>query len=40
MTPMQKFGQEQNILGHSLERRAYWFILKANSVFPILRQVE
>ena len=26
-SPLQ-FGQEENIPGHSIERRAYWFILK------------
>ena len=33
-----QFGQEQNILGHSFERRAYYFVLKANKVFPIPTQ--
>ena len=28
-------GQEQNILGHSFERRAFQFILEATKVFPI-----
>ena len=35
-----QFFQEQNILGHSFERRAYWFILKATRVFSIPTQAE
>ena len=34
LSPLQ-FGQEENIPGHSIERRAYWFILKIVKVFPI-----
>ena len=30
-----QFGQKQNILGHSIERRAYWLVLKATRVFLI-----
>ena len=30
------FCQEQNIIGHSFEKRAYQFVLKATMVFPIL----
>ena len=30
------FGQEQNILGQSFERRVYQFVLKATKVFPIV----
>ena len=30
------FGQKENILEHSIESRAYWFILKIVRVFPIL----
>ena len=30
-----QFGQEENIPGHSIERRAYWFILKIARMFPI-----
>ena len=30
-----QFGQEENIPGHSIERRAYWFILKIAMMFPI-----
>ena len=29
------FGQEENILGHSFERRPYLFVLKDARVFPI-----
>ena len=32
--PLQ-FGQEENTPGHSIERRAYWFILKIASIFSI-----
>ena len=28
-------GQEENISGHSVERRAYWFVLKITWVLPI-----
>ena len=28
-------GQEENIPGHSIERRAYYFVLKIARVFPI-----
>ena len=31
-----QFDQEDNIPGHSFERRAYYFFLKATRVFPIL----
>ena len=31
-----QFGQEENIPGHSTERRAYWFILEVTRMFPIL----
>ena len=34
-SPLQ-FGQEENIPGHSIESRAYWFILKIARMFPIL----
>ena len=30
-----RFGQEENISGHSTESRAYWFILKIAKMFPI-----
>ena len=30
-----QFGQEENIPGHSSERRVYWFVLKIARVFPI-----
>ena len=30
-----QFGQEEKMLGHLFERRAYWFNLKATSVFFI-----
>ena len=30
------FGQEENIPGHSIESRAYWFILKIVRMFLIL----
>ena len=30
-------GQEENILRHSFERRAYWFVLKATRLFSIPR---
>ena len=33
-SPFQ-FGQEENMLGHSIERRAYCFILKIARAFPI-----
>ena len=33
-SPLQ-FGQEDNIPGHSMERRAYWFILKIARMFSI-----
>ena len=33
-SPMH-FGQEENISGHSTERRAYRFVLKTAWVFPI-----
>ena len=33
-SPLQ-FGPEENIPGHSVERRAYWFVLKIFRVFPI-----
>ena len=33
-SPIQ-FGQEENIPGHSTERRAYWFILKIARLFLI-----
>ena len=29
------YGQEDNIQGHSIERSAYWFVLKITRVFPI-----
>ena len=32
-SPLQ-FGQEENIPGHSIERRTYWFILKIARMFP------
>ena len=32
--PLQ-FGREENIPGHSIKRRAYWFVLKTARVFPI-----
>ena len=32
-----QFGQKENIPGHSIERRAYWFILKIGRMFLILR---
>ena len=39
-----QFGQEKNILGHSLERRAYRFVLKATqgmmSLFPNTGRVQ
>ena len=31
-----QFGQRENIFGHSFERRAYWFVMKAARAFPIL----
>ena len=34
-SPFQ-FGQEEDIPGHSVERRTYWFILKIARMFPIL----
>ena len=34
-SPLQ-FGQEVNITGHSIKRRAYWFVLKIARMFPIL----
>ena len=36
-TFLLQFAQEQNVLGHSFERRAYCFVLKATQgmVFPI-----
>ena len=34
-SPLQ-FGQEENILGHAIEKRAYWFVLKTARLFPIL----
>ena len=34
-SPLQ-FGQEENIPGHSIEGRAYWFLLKIARMFPIL----
>ena len=30
-----QFCQEENIPGHSIERRAYWFVLKISRMFPI-----
>ena len=30
-----QFGQEENIHGHSIESRAYWFALEIARVFPI-----
>ena len=33
--PLQ-FGQEENIPEHSIESKAYWFILKISRMFPIL----
>ena len=30
-----QFGQEENITGHSTERRAYWFVSKIARVFPV-----
>ena len=35
-SPIQ-FGQEENIHGHSFERRTYRFVLKITWVFPIPR---
>ena len=32
--PLQ-IGQIENIPGHSVERKAYWFVLKVPRVFPI-----
>ena len=34
-SPFQ-FGQEDIISGHSIESRAYWFILKISRIYPIL----
>ena len=34
-SPPLQFGQEENILGHSIERRTYWFILKIARMFLI-----
>ena len=31
-----QFGQEENIPGHSIENRAYWFILKVSRMFHTL----
>ena len=31
-----RFGQEKNIPGHSIENRAYWFVLKIARVFPFI----
>ena len=33
-SPLQ-FGQEENIPGRSIERRAYWFILKITRIFSV-----
>ena len=33
--PLLQFGQEENITGLSVERRAYWFVLKIARVFSI-----
>ena len=33
-SPIQ-FGQEENLPGHSIERRACWFVLKIARLFPI-----
>ena len=33
-SPIQ-FGEEENIPGHLIERRAYWFVLKMAWFFPI-----
>ena len=30
-----QFGQEENIPGNSIEKRAYWLVLKIAGVFPI-----
>ena len=30
-----QFGQEENIPGRSIERRAYWFILKITRIFSV-----
>ena len=35
-----QFDQKHNILRHSFERRAYWFVLKTTRVFPIRTQAE
>ena len=35
-SPLQ-FGQEENIPGHSTERKANWFILKNARMFPVPR---
>ena len=33
--PLLQFGPEENILGNSFEKRAYWFVFKAATGFPI-----
>ena len=34
-SPPLQFGQEENIPGHLIERRGYWFVLKIARMFPI-----
>ena len=34
-SPPLQFGQEENIPGHSTEKRAYWFVLKLARMFLI-----